>query len=495
MQTIAHPKTVWSVAVLANGDIVTACADHKARVFTKSSDRAASDEVIAAFKSDVTKAQKKTKNVNVDELPLVSVLTTEIGKRDGEVKVVNDGGVANAYQWDMRAQQWQLVGEVVGGPGVGENLVGKEELNGKFYDHVFDVELDDGRSYKLGFNDGDNPYEAAQEFINTNNLPQFHMETVAKFIIQNFGGDEASARAIAPQRVLDPWNMASSSASQRPSYQRQAKHFPCQYGALETANLGGIANKIKEFNSQVESNESLSEDELRTLESLIGQLQQPKGTRSLGQNHMAVLNKLLSWPPGKVFPVLDLVRIAVLVPSAANYFADQARAGERNVITTVTDIGFTNNESGNVILQMMALRLLGNSFQHESLRSVLVQSVDRLLDTVIPICEQPKDSKLIVPYSKLLQNLMIHFDDNAEDSKPIKQRVLGSAKSFLDANAGRLNAESLYALLCGIGTLIHRSERLKQLAKQLGVDALASRFVSHQDAKVSGAAVQLSALF
>ncbi len=44
-QSILHPNTVWGVGSLPNGDVVSACADGFARVFTASPARMAEDTV------------------------------------------------------------------------------------------------------------------------------------------------------------------------------------------------------------------------------------------------------------------------------------------------------------------------------------------------------------------------------------------------------------------------------------------------------------------
>lgn len=43
-QTIEHPSNLWDVAFLPNGDLVTACSDHVARVWTQAPERAAAAE-------------------------------------------------------------------------------------------------------------------------------------------------------------------------------------------------------------------------------------------------------------------------------------------------------------------------------------------------------------------------------------------------------------------------------------------------------------------
>lgn len=46
VQTLEHPACVWDVAFLPNGDLVTACADFAARVWTSSPERVASADTI-----------------------------------------------------------------------------------------------------------------------------------------------------------------------------------------------------------------------------------------------------------------------------------------------------------------------------------------------------------------------------------------------------------------------------------------------------------------
>lgn len=60
---------------------------------------------------------------------------------------------------------------------------------GKEYDYVFDVDIKDGAPpLKLPFNASQNPYQAAQDFINANELPQDYLDQIANFIITNAKG-------------------------------------------------------------------------------------------------------------------------------------------------------------------------------------------------------------------------------------------------------------------------------------------------------------------
>lgn len=46
LQVIEHPGCVWDVAFLPNGDLVTACSDYAARVWTRAADRVADSATI-----------------------------------------------------------------------------------------------------------------------------------------------------------------------------------------------------------------------------------------------------------------------------------------------------------------------------------------------------------------------------------------------------------------------------------------------------------------
>ena len=46
LQVIEHPGCVWDVAFLPNGDLVTACSDYAARVWTSSPDRVADSATV-----------------------------------------------------------------------------------------------------------------------------------------------------------------------------------------------------------------------------------------------------------------------------------------------------------------------------------------------------------------------------------------------------------------------------------------------------------------
>jgi phospholipase A-2-activating protein len=89
----------------------------------------------------------------------------------------------------------------------------KQLYEGKEYDYVFDVDIQDGVVLKLPYNvtgafhpsgcqaydyaeismSPDNPYQAALKFLQTNDLPESYIDQVVKFIEQNTAGQQLGA--------------------------------------------------------------------------------------------------------------------------------------------------------------------------------------------------------------------------------------------------------------------------------------------------------------
>ena len=216
-QTLEHPGNVWDVAFLPDSDLVTACSDHVARVWTCVAERAASAELVQAYQAALT-SKKEAAAAAAQQgggegggLPAGLRLEDpgvllQPGTKSGQIKVVREGGAGVAYSWDAGKSEWERVGEVVGGDDT-VAPAGKMH-NGQQWDYgaylggwvgeqgdggdgcvfaattccpptrapaphtVFDVDIEDGAPpKKLALNRGQNPYDVADSFLAENNLP------------------------------------------------------------------------------------------------------------------------------------------------------------------------------------------------------------------------------------------------------------------------------------------------------------------------------------
>ena len=192
IQTVLHPAdSVWAVATLANGDVATATNDGVVRIFSRDPARAAPEAARQAFDASVAAHAIPAAAMDLDPSTVAgSEALAQPGRKDGEVKMVRNGGVIEAYQWQAGAGQWDKVGVVTE-----VRPQGKQMLNGAEYDYVFDVDLEDGLPpRKLPYNLGENPFTAAQNFIHREELSQTFLDQVAQFIVRN----TKNARGAAP---------------------------------------------------------------------------------------------------------------------------------------------------------------------------------------------------------------------------------------------------------------------------------------------------------
>lgn len=179
-------QSVWSVYGLKCGDIVVGASDGVVRVFTRNKACVAAEEALKAYELSVevfrNEKTQQLGGVKVTDLPGPESLLVE--GTEGQTRIVREpNGKIMCYKWT--ANQWSLVGDVTGAAG-GEQHSGKTLYEGREYDYVFSVDVEDGKpALKLPYNNGEDPYMSAQKFIYKYELPQTYLDQVANFIIQN----------------------------------------------------------------------------------------------------------------------------------------------------------------------------------------------------------------------------------------------------------------------------------------------------------------------
>lgn len=239
IQTITHPAiSVWTVAANSEtGDIVTGTSDGVARVFTRSPERAANQETLKEFEESVKASsipQQQIGGINKEKLPGPEFLTTKSGTKEGQVQMINEeNGSVTAHQWSASQQQWINVGTVVDAVG---STGKKVEYQGRTYDYVFDVDIEDGKPpLKLPYNLSENPYERATKFLGDNELPLTYLDNVANFITQNTKG-----ATLGPSSQSDGPDPYGTESRYRPDEQTQPKIVPQkEYLSITAAKYEG----------------------------------------------------------------------------------------------------------------------------------------------------------------------------------------------------------------------------------------------------------------
>ncbi|KAJ4359017.1 WD repeat protein Lub1 [Ascochyta clinopodiicola] len=457
VQTITHPAiSVWTVAVCPeNGDIVSGASDKLVRIFTRDQARYAAPTEIEQFNEDVKGSsipQQTVGNINKEQLPGPEFLTQRSGTKEGQVQMISEAnGNISAYQWSSAANEWVNIGTVVDSAGSGGRKISH---NGKEYDYVFDVDIEDGKPpLKLPYNVNQNHYEAARKFIEDNELPLTYLDQVANFIVQNTQGatlGQGSAQG------ADPWGSesryrpgdANEVRSQPPTTPAAPKILPQKdYLPIASGNHDVIFKKLQEFNQALvndgQKDVSLNPSDVEQLSTTVAALK-----KGVGKNvELAGLDLLLKaatqWPADRRLPALDLLRLALTLEEPSAYLVSP----EQNLVGSLVDSGVFSAESS-PNNTMMAVRCVSNLLQTEKGRLLASTEFDGIHPLVSPFVTS-SNRNLIIALTTLYINysVLLTSENNAD-----------RALSLLDDLAKILNSasdsEAVYRALVATGTLL-----------------------------------------
>lgn len=495
VQTIHVPaQSVWAVATLPNSDIVCGTSDGVCRVFTRAEERQANAEDLKEFEESVAKSTMAVGDlggIKKSELPGKEILFAP-GKRDGQTVMVREGEKINCYSWSNASQQWTAVGEVVGGAGGSASTSGKVLHEGKEYDFVFDVELDQGTILKLPYNVCEEPYFAAQRFIHQHELPQDFLDRVANFIMENTKGvtlgTECTGQQVDPftgasryqpgsssgaggvsdpftgggryipggtSRVTtgaDPFTGASSYTTQGATKSPVASHFfplliPLQF---EACNPTGILTKLKEFNNILDKDKQFAPD---VLEKLVEAVSKPNESDPA---QLGALEVGLQWPVDQVWPVLDVLRLALLSERMQSVWlvGDRSETLVSHLITLVRPPSPPNT-------QLMALRCFANLAAFEPGRAILTKMYDQVVTVTVEISPY-KNKNLEIAAATVLLNYSVIF--GANDNFDKKCQVLSGAGTVAMCSK---DPEAQFRSLVALGTLLYNCGQCRSLAGSL----------------------------
>ncbi|KAL3142952.1 hypothetical protein ABBQ38_003237 [Trebouxia sp. C0009 RCD-2024] len=524
LQTLEHPACVWDVAWLPNGDLATACADYTARLWTSSSERAAPAETVAGLVAAVEARKQPQQGASHDtavggalpaglKMEEASVLL-QSGKKDGETKIVKEGGAGVAYSWDASRGEWEKIGTVVGGPSEDTVAAGNQFHEGQQYDFVFDVDVADGMPpLKLPVNEGDNPYIAADKFIERNELPTSYREQIVEFILQKTAGAVSTP---APSHNVDPFTgggayvPGGASSFPQPGGQRSSNadpftgaggyvpgtpmdidsgrrqdtpssiysHFP-QSGYLLFDNAPSsqaFLKKLTEFNETLTASSdhqhlSLSKEQSSSgLDGLIARAcAGASGSKAnLTSADYSLLELLLSWPAPQLFPAYDIARLVALDPEGAQHLASSAGLLSPGTSGQLGAALYRGTEEPQLVpSQQTGLRLACNLCKHLPLRQWLQAHSAALMDRFAPCCSSTNKGVRFA-FATFMLNLAVFYSTAAKADAEGQAQAL-SALSELLTGTPYYEADTLYRAFNAVGTLSMANSESKQLAQDLGI--------------------------
>ncbi|XP_078070417.1 phospholipase A-2-activating protein isoform X3 [Mustelus asterias] len=524
-QTIRLPaQSIWSCCVLDNGDVVVGSSDSIIRVFTEAEERTASAEEIQTFENELSSATIDPKtgdlgDININELPGREHLD-EPGTREGQTRLIRVEDSVQAYQWSVVDGRWIKIGDVVGSSGGTQKTSGKVLYEGKEFDYVFTIDINEGGpSMKLPYNITDDPWLVAHNFLQKNDLNPMFLDQVANFIIENTKGNTLGSTGtgfsdpftgsgryipgtglgtggtsgidpftgsgryvpgsepsnLAPSAGGDPFTggnayvSADGHAATKPV---NNPYFPKKDPVtFDQANITQIIGKLKELNERTSAEQKLSEDDLQMLEKFLSIVSTPSALETPTSQQLEILWKAAQWPEDIVFPVLDILRLAMRHPAVNEHFCSG------NYSTQFSNYLLNKiNVQGKPANQMLVLRTVCNCFSSPSYGSKLMMSLrERVLSQAIEM-RSTSNKNVHIALSTLILNYAVNL--HAGNDIEGKANCLSIISAAIEALQ---DYEAIFRLLVALGTIISNDPNALQLAQSLGVDSQIRKYSSVSD--------------
>lgn len=437
-QVITLPAiSIWSVDCMSNGDIIVGSSDNLVRIFSQEKSRWASQDEINELSTQVEKSTISSKTIEFDESKLSPYeILQSPGRKEGQIVVVKSPqGTIEAHQFSNSS--WKKVGDVVGAGATGNDK--KIEFEGKTYDYVFDVDIEDGKPpLKLPINVSDNPYTAADNFLARYELPMSYRDQVVQFILKNTNGIS-----------LDQPNDNASSSAVSPSKTSVMKVLPVkQYLIMENYNPDTIFNGIVKINS----NEKTFDDEI--LAQIGGALHDIDESWEL---LLSFANTIRSNWEIKT-PAYDIVRLIVKKLPYSSDIKDYIEEGLGNK---------------NITLTMLTVRILVNCFNNENWGVKLLESnqvyksIFETIDTEFSQASAKQSQNLAIAVSTLIFNYSALVTKGNSDLE-----LLPIVADAINTKYGPLEEyqeceEAAYRLTVAYGNLATVEPTLRQFANSV----------------------------
>ena len=396
-QNLPHPNTVWDGCInYLNGDLLTACSDGFLRVFSSQKERWMSQEALEQYNNlcEMANAQDEgngdKQQVDINTLPSITEMASLKNIKDGEIRLFNNFGKAEAYCYKASENQWQLLGEVTGQnnapqkkyyPGDGVFKAGE-------YDYIFDVELEGGMT-KLPFNEGDNILMAAEKFIGRERLHKAYTDDIMKFLRSNTGKNKNRKKpTITQEKDYSKPKNVQKKPNPRDSKPQATQHysFPnLSYILYDSVNSEGPIKKITELNSKIEENDPLNKKLQDYQLKLINKVITTIGNKNFYHNSKfgdmelkEYLNLFTAWHGDLLIPVFDVFRMYLMHPESGLLFK-QVGGGIEQLTILLQSI----KNSNNITIKILILRCLCNLFNNEYSKSLLtVTKKDDILNII-----------------------------------------------------------------------------------------------------------------
>ncbi|CUM67593.1 uncharacterized protein PRCAT00005293001 [Priceomyces carsonii] len=407
--------SLWCLSVCPNGDFVVGGSDNYLRVFTRSPTRVASNEEVAQLKKDVEQssiAEQSVDNLKKTDIPGYEALENP-GKQEGSTLMVkNASGTIEAHQWS--GGEWIKIGDVVGSS---TDTGSKKHFNGKEWDYLFDVDIEDGAPpLKLPYNANENAYTAAQRFLADNELPESYNDEVVRFIMQNTSG------FLLGEGPIDNPYADSTTSKKTATSSTSLKVLPIkQYINFKDYKVEQLVKGLNKLNGEQTETARFNDSELSSIASELTTLTSKQSLRIITQTCVKILEE---WSESSHLLAYDLLRVSVPRVTAVDLLSSTEVA---EVILKSIQSGLKIVNPSTIPIFMMLLKMLNNlvgntlfiqlfidptdegKYQFNSIFQDLLLQIEKILNSLSSEKTNKHYSTMTTTLSTFIYNLSVYY--------------------------------------------------------------------------------------
>jgi len=341
-------------------------------------------------------------------------------------------------------------------------------INGEWYDHIFPVEIETPsglKTLKLGHNNAENPFNAAQRFIDQNQLHQSYIGEIVEWITSRSGQSMPTIGQDASQQSNNlPSTTSAPTVVAKKLFSFETKAI-AYYDDIPASTK--LFAKLIEFNELVDSEVKLSQADIEDLESVM------KVIREASRYHVSVISEthvrclvrpVLGWTAEYCFPLFDILRIICIHPVGAEAISklrDVGRVAERALLILSEQ---SHSSSASYPTCLTASRFLCNVMRSDTLRSKVFSTATLLSSYISMVDASTSTSTIYLQLNKLIRVSISRILTNFTSPKAIIllseaqiQVLLGASQRILAFE--RESAEVMFNALQAIGTILVSSSR------------------------------------
>uniref|UniRef100_A0A673LQE5 Phospholipase A-2-activating protein n=1 Tax=Sinocyclocheilus rhinocerous TaxID=307959 RepID=A0A673LQE5_9TELE len=459
-QTIRLPaQSVWCCCILPDGDIAVGASDGVIRVFTESEERVASAQDLQVFEDELSKRTEVCLDITILRVMYEGKEYDFVFSID-----VNEGGPGLKLPYNVTDDPWLTA----------HNFLQKNELSPMFLDQVANFVIENTKGHTLGPAPATStdPFTGAGRYIPGSGSGDqgFAADpfTGAGRYIPESGGSTGTVSSGG----ADPFTGGSAYSSSSLPKATTNIFFPSTDGVMfEQANSTQILGKLRELNNTAPADRKLSDAALDCLEKLLHVVTDLKSQEQPTAEQMSVLWRTSHWPEDIVFPVLDILRLAVRHPEVNA----QLCGGTEGASLCNHLLGLMSPES-RPANQMLVLRILCNCFSGSHGRALLLGHRDTVLSRAGDL-RVVSNKNIHVALATLVLNYAGRLYGQPTEIEA-KAQCLSVASTALEVVHDK---EAVFRLLVALGTTVAGDSTAKDLARSLGVNSQISKYARVSD--------------